>query len=467
MIGFALPNWLERWFGVDGGDAGTGVAWDYRTAWLLPPVVTWLLVAAGVAFIVLLYVWERSQTRSLRATVLLGGLRIASFLLLLFILSGFTLLPKRTGLPYLVLIVDSSQSMQTRDRYGDSSQQAAWQERLKSLQLDGPTRINLAKTLFLENDGRLLEQLAQRYKLKVYFAASSARSLTGELSELKQKLHDLAADGDATRLGAAIETVLADLRGSPPAAIVLLSDGINTEGTPLAEAAAVAWNKHQVPLFAVALGSEEPVKNLELSDLLVEDAVFVGDILNFELQLTGSGLEGREVEIRLREADRPAILAQTTEVVGPSGRPQAVRLSYRPRREEWESRLAPGEKSVNYQFVIETDVLPEEENPDDNRLPPRTVRVADERISALAAPCRNMPMKAIQMPLTSPPVNIWSKPSPMKPKPITRPMLPAIRVARRMLRVAPHTIARSTRPPSSGKPGIMLNPASSTLISAR
>ncbi len=383
MIGFGLPYWLERMFGASGGEAGTGVDWGYRTAWTLPVWVSALLIAAGIAFIVLLYAWERRQLRGLRVTVTLAGLRIAAFGLMLLLLSGLTLLPNRTGLPYLVLIVDNTQSMQTRDRYGDSRSQAAWEARLKQLKLEGASRINLAKALLLENEGELLDQLARRYKLKVYFASETARTLTGELPELKQKLRDLGAEGDTSRLGAAIQTVLADLRGSPPAAIVLLSDGINTDGPPLAETAIAAWNEHQVPLFAVALGSEEPVKNLELSDLLVEDAVFVGDILNFELQATGAGLQGREVEIRLREADRPGILAQTKVTLGPDGQPQAVRLSFRPRREDWERRLVPGEKSVNYQFVIETDVLPEEEDDEDNRLPPRTVRVSDERISVL------------------------------------------------------------------------------------
>ena len=42
----------------------------------------------------------------------------------------------------------------------------------------------------------------------------------------------------AARLGAAVRTVLDDLRGTAPAAIVLLTDGINTDGPPLDEAAA-------------------------------------------------------------------------------------------------------------------------------------------------------------------------------------------------------------------------------------
>lgn len=385
MNGFALPDWLQRMFGVAGGESGTGVDFSYRTAWQLPVVVTLLLVALGVAFFVGLYLLERPAVRRVRWIVLLAALRIGAFLLLLFMLSQFLLLPRRTGLPHLAILVDDSQSMSIRDRYGESGGYAQLFEQLKQLELDGPTRLNLAKTLLLKDDGRLLDQLAGRYKLKLYFVSTAARGQSGELDELKTRLRDLEPQGESTRLGAAIATVLADLRGSPPAAILLLSDGINTEGPSLSDAALSAWNEHQVPLFAVAVGSEEPVKNLELSELTVDEAVFVGDIINFELQLTGTGLEGREVAVRLREQDRPQVLAETTVTVGPDGQPQSVRLSYRPRREDWEARLAPGEKAVIYQFVVETDVLPEEEDPDDNRLPPQAVRVSDERISVLLA----------------------------------------------------------------------------------
>src|SRR5690606_20152232 len=230
MIGFALPDWLQRMFGVAGGESGTGVDFSYRTAWQLPVVVTLLLVGLGVAFFVGLYLLERPAVRRLRWTVLLATLRVSAFLLLLFMLSQFLLLPRRTGLPHLAILVDDSQSMSIRDRYGESGGYAQLFEQLKQLELDGPTRLNLAKTLLLKDDGRLLDQLAGRYKLKLYFVSTAARGQSGELDELKTRLRDLEPQGESTRLGAAIATVLADLRGSPPAAILLLSDGINTEG---------------------------------------------------------------------------------------------------------------------------------------------------------------------------------------------------------------------------------------------
>ena len=46
------------------------------------------------------------------------------------------------------------------------------------------------------------------------------------------------SDLPATPLGAALRAILGDLRGTPPAAVVLFTDGVNTEGPSLADAAA-------------------------------------------------------------------------------------------------------------------------------------------------------------------------------------------------------------------------------------
>ncbi len=48
-----------------------------------------------------------------------------------------------------------------------------------------------------------------------------------------------------------------------------------------------------MPLFTVGLGSEQPLRDLELADLLVDEVVFVDDVVNFEFKLTGRGLAGK------------------------------------------------------------------------------------------------------------------------------------------------------------------------------
>ena len=124
-------------------------------------------------------------------------------------------------------------------------------------------------------------------------------------------------------------TVLDDLRGTPPSAIVLMSDGINTDGETLVDAAAYARRKN-VPLFALALGSEDPIRNLKLHDLLVDEVVFVDDVVHFEFKLTGSGFEGKTVNVALKKKGDSAELANVQVRVGADNQPQDVRLPYRP-----------------------------------------------------------------------------------------------------------------------------------------
>ena len=126
-----------------------------------------------------------------------------------------------------------------------------------------------------------------------------------------------------------MRAVLDELRGTTPAGIVLLTDGINTDGPSLADAAEYA-RRRGVPLFLVGLGSEQPVRDLKLSDLLVDDVVFVDDVVNFECKLSASGFEGKKVSVVLREKDKPAVLAKVDVTVGADGQPQQVRIPLPP-----------------------------------------------------------------------------------------------------------------------------------------
>ena len=85
-----------------------------------------------------------------------------------------------------------------------------------------------------------------------------------------------------------------------------------------------------MPLFLVGLGSDQPVRELKLSDLLVDDVVFVDDIVNFQFKLTATGFQGAKVPVVLRQEGKPEVLARIEVTVGPDGQSQEVRLSYRP-----------------------------------------------------------------------------------------------------------------------------------------
>ena len=97
----------------------------------------------------------------------------------------------------------------------------------------------------------------------------------------------------------------------------------------------------------------------------------------------------------------------------------------------------------------------------------RTRRSRICRIEVRAVENRNHPMNALHSEKIHPVVSVAQMPNATSPAPNTIPTVPAICVARSMFPVTRHTIARSSRPPSSGNPGIRLNTARNRFTNAR
>ena len=153
--------------------------------------------------------------------------------------------------------------------------------------------------------------------------------------------------------------------------MVIVTDGITTDGPTLSEAAVFARRKG-VPLFVVGTGSDQPLRDLKLSDLLVDDVVFVDDLVNFQFQLTGEGCQGVRIPIVLREEGKPQVLARIEATVGPDGQPQEIRLPYRPKEEG------------RFRYVIQAEPRDGSLTKESNRLT-RTIHVRKEKIHVLLA----------------------------------------------------------------------------------
>ena len=320
-------------------------------------------------------------------------------LLLVFMLSEAVLSVERTGLPYLTIMIDDSASEQIADQY-EQPETRAKLEALASQASSaaGPgtaaspvpapdrtaaeaSRIEIAKGLILKDQARLIQELQKQHKVRLYLVSNSARLLAEvdrpeEVAGAIEKLRGVEATGSQSRLGDAIRQVLTELRGAPPSAIVLLTDGQTTEGEPLSKAAELAARKG-VPLFTIGLGSAEPARDLELTELLVDDVVFVDDAVRFQAKLLARGFEGQKVQVRLKERDpgnpdpKAARELASTEVEAPAdGQPKRVELVHRPK--------TTGERT----FILEIDPQPRELQVENNRIE-RVVTVRKEKLKVL------------------------------------------------------------------------------------
>ena len=356
-------------------ESGEGTVWHLmqRFPW---PNWALLLFCLG-AVIVVISIYRRDAARLTRwRRACLSTLRLISIALILVMLSELSLSIERTGLPYLVVMLDRSGSMATEDRIVSAEAKAIADRWLKENRFDQPSRLNLAKSFLLQKDGRVLEQLAERHKLRIYTVAETEQLLGDDaqwdqsrLDELRTKLRSLEPSGEETRLGNAVRDVLNSMRGAPPTAVVILSDGITTDGEKLSAAARIARQK-SVPIYVLALGNAEPTLDLELHNLLVDDVAFVNDPISFAYTLTGHGLTGKKTKVVLKKQSDQSILASQEATVVADGQPQKLELTYTP--------TAAGELDV----LLEAVPVENEANIKNNS-ERRQINVRDEKLRVL------------------------------------------------------------------------------------
>ncbi len=363
-----LRRALDRLLGGDPAAHGEGVEVTLVQTWSWPTWAVLVLLISAVALVLFVYFRERIAGARWWRGVLIA-LRVAIIALVIFMLYGWMRHRHRTDLPDAVVVLDLSTSMAVSDHYESAAARAAMDNRVRAAGFSEVSRINLAKTLLLENDAELWRELDERYNLKFYFIGEAIRAQVGTLAEQRDQLAHQEADEPASRLGRGLRDIMEAQRGRPTAAMVVMSDGITTEGRTIGEAADYARRK-AIPLFTVALGSDRAPRDLRLADLLVDEVAFVGDLLNFDFKVTSAGFPNQTVNVRLKQANSSAILAEKQITLGEDGATSSERLSFRPTEK--------GEM----EFVIEAETLPGEANIANNRLT-ATVLVQDEAIRVL------------------------------------------------------------------------------------
>ena len=367
-----LAEWI---LGIPHAEPGQGTAWRRIDHFPWPSWALLLFSIAAAAFVISIYRRD-AATLPRMARALLASLRLSALALILFMLSEMSLSIERTGLPFVVILLDHSGSMATEDLSSQSESRDAAEALLRDGGFDKPSRLNLAKSLLVRQNGALLKRLIENHKLRIYSVAESESVLgqtaylqPAQIDELLPKLRDVAVQGDQTRLGDALRDVLNGLRGAPPSAIIILSDGITTDGEKLSAAARHARQK-SVPLFLVAVGNADPVVDLELHNVLVDDVAFVNDPVTFSYTLTGHGLTGKKTRVVLKKQGESGVLASQDVTVADEGRPQKLEITYTP--------PTAGELDL----VLEAVPLAKESNVKNNS-ETRHVSVRDEKIRVL------------------------------------------------------------------------------------
>ena len=307
---------LERGFLSRDGDLSLGFnpAWPWQDV-VGAPVWNIVLIALGVALVVWIY---RRETRSRAVRIGLGVLRASLVLLVIGLLNRpvITLGQSRIERSVLPILVDQSVSMRVKD-VGDANQPLA--------------RIDAVMAMLSAEDQKLLRELRAVHDVRLYRFDSTLAPVIAPT--------ELSADGQSTDLTGAVRDALQELQGQRVAGVVVLTDGRDTPARNAAERL-TQLGGFGVKVYPVAVGSDRPPTNLSIQSVSVQDAAFVGDIVNVRLNLRAAGYEpGRQATVRLidkstgeplRDIDNKP--AEQTVTLASGDAPQDVELLFRPTR---------------------------------------------------------------------------------------------------------------------------------------
>lgn len=358
-----LRRYLESLMGVEPVAPGEDTQWNFRFHLGWPDWALFVFVIFAFGFVT--WIYSREGTVASRFYRLgLAAVRLACIFSVVIMIGGLEVSVDRTGLPYLVFMVDDSESMQVRDRQADSGTPEGQE----------PTRLERVKQWLGANDGERLRELTDQHKLQLH-AQSAAPRLLGtyidkaEVTNLLGQLQSLEAIGTESRLGANLRTMLNNLRGTPPSSVVFITDGVTTQGESLSQAAQYAARKN-IPVFTVGVGDPGEIRDLEIHDLLVDNVVFVDDIVTFEAKLSAKGFEDKEITVSLRQKGVETPLDQKTYRIETGEKDTRVRLTHRP--------TVPG----IIEYVVDVPVEKREIVTENNRIE-RSVEVLKEKIRVL------------------------------------------------------------------------------------
>ncbi|QDS96149.1 hypothetical protein FF011L_49570 [Roseimaritima multifibrata] len=315
----------------------------WQAYWPLPIWVVGLLAILLVAVAVLSY-WKNAP--GLGPRFLMIFLRAFSLLMLLAMLSGFALARYETQPAEVVLLLDHSGSMQAP---ADVSTSAG---------SDALSRLQQASDILLD-DQNVLSLLQESYQVRIEGWNGSID--LNDPQELAEELADL-EEYPRSPLGNWLLETVALQAGQRTAAIVLISDGIVTDGKTL-QAAADQAAIQQIPLVMVGLGKTEVRLDLAIEDVIHGAWALMGDRVTVQAMVRTTGLKaGQEVEVQLQDESTGEVRDRQTIRVADGESMHAVELTFvadQPKEAMWKVVVVPQATEIeraNNERVIRVDI---------------------------------------------------------------------------------------------------------------
>jgi len=269
----------------------------FRASW---PVGLLLLLALGAGGLAVLS-YRRPRGKATGAQrALLTSLRLGAFALLGFSLFRPTLVNTST-VPqqnFVGVLLDDSRSMGLPGA-------------------DGRPRSSFVEEEFNPEEGRLIQELEERFSVRYFRYSSAVDQMEG--------MGELTFAGTRTNLVQALDRVREELSSVPLSGLVVVSDGADNSGLALGEAM-VPLQAASVPVYTVGLGPESISPDIQVGRISAPRTVLEGTSLLLDLVVSQRGFAGRTLPLVVEDQDR--ILTETQLRFGEDGEPTVAQVRF-------------------------------------------------------------------------------------------------------------------------------------------
>ncbi|MEN8681544.1 MAG: hypothetical protein ABF391_15980 [Akkermansiaceae bacterium] len=151
------------------------------------------------------------------------------------------------------------------------------------------SRLDLGQAALTNSGKAIFDSLGESMDLSYHLFGQSPRLVSD------QDLKDLKATEPGTSIASSLEDV-SNSGGLPPAAIVLLTDGIDNASAQRSEAVLQDLGARGIPVYAVPLGLADP-DDVAIRNIVMQEVAFSGDSVPVRVHLESRGYERRTARL--------------------------------------------------------------------------------------------------------------------------------------------------------------------------